>query len=269
MGGQKKFYNRWLSITEKTKLLNECKLVSSVFASLNFAIKSVADIAFVDNKDTAIKEKALIQLFKNLSANVGDCFKRWRDVNNIEKLRERMSNQQKEGVLKVLANLLNNGKTAQIREAINKFRLNRRITEIQRNFLKRLLMSKAGLVVIGFKKWQGLPERKDNAAFLKASKFEKGLSSFVDRTLKRSFGAFKNELEEGQAFKKRSVIQLLNVTMGGQKKFYNRWLQTVQNDLLYKRCKAVALLFQHCQTSVDAVVSPILNKKQYTLNQVK
>ena len=95
MGGQKKFYNRWLAITEKTKLLNECKLVSSVFASLNFAIKSVADIAFVDNKDTAIKEKALIQLFKNLSANVGDLFKRWRDVNNIEKLRERMSNKDK------------------------------------------------------------------------------------------------------------------------------------------------------------------------------
>jgi len=171
MGGQKKFYNRWLSITEKTKLLNECKLVSSVFASLNFAIKSVSDIAFVDNKDTAIKEKALIQLFKNLSANVGDCFKRWKELNNIEKLRERMSNQQKESVLKVLANLLNNGKTAQIREAINKFRLNRRITEIQRNFLKRLLMSKAGLVVIGFKKWQGLPEKKDMTAFIKASKF--------------------------------------------------------------------------------------------------
>ncbi len=56
-------------------------------------------------------------------------------------------------------------------------------------------MSKAGLVVIGFKKWQGLPERKDNAAFLKASKFEKGLSNFVDRTLKRSFGAFRNELD--------------------------------------------------------------------------
>ena len=123
---------------------------------------------------------------------MGDCFKRWRDVNQIEKLQERMNDQQKSNVLKVLANLLNNGKTAQIREAINKFRLNRRITEIQRNFLKRLLMSKAGLVVIGFKKIQSLPERKDNAAYIKATKFEKGLSNFVDRTLKRSFGAFKN-----------------------------------------------------------------------------
>jgi hypothetical protein len=246
-------------------ILNECRLVSSVFSSLNFAIKSVSDIAFVDNKDTAIKEKALIQLFKNMSSNMGDCFKRWRDVNNIEKLRERMGDEQKKNTLKVLNNLLNNGKTAQIRDAINKFRLNRRITEIQRNFLKRLLMSKAGLVVIGFKKWQGLPERKDNAAFLKATRFEKGLTAFVDRTLKRSFGAFKNELEEGQAFKKRAVIQLINVTMGGQKKLYTRWLQIVSNDTLYKRCKAVSQLFSSCVKSIDKYATPILSKKQYNL----
>ena len=71
MGGQKKFYNRWFNITEKSKLLNECRLVSSVFASLNFSIKSVSDIAFLDNKDNAIKEKALLTLFKNMSGNVG------------------------------------------------------------------------------------------------------------------------------------------------------------------------------------------------------
>ena len=53
-------------------------------------------------------------------------------------------------------------------------------------------MSKAGLVVVGFKKWQGLPEKKNNEAFIKASKFEKGLANVVDRALKKSFGAFKN-----------------------------------------------------------------------------
>ena len=60
-------------------------------------------------------------------------------------------------LLKVLLELLNNGQKAQIREAINKFRLNRKIIDIQRNFLKRLLMSKAGLVLIGFNKWKSLP----------------------------------------------------------------------------------------------------------------
>ena len=86
-----------------------------MFQTLNFAIKSVADIAFVDNKDSALKEKALIQLFKNLAGNMSDCFRRWRDVNNIEKLRERMNNQQKESLLKVLNGLLTTGKIAQIR----------------------------------------------------------------------------------------------------------------------------------------------------------
>ena len=139
-----------------------------------------------------------------------------------------MDNQQKASVLKVLDNLLNHGKNSQIRDAINKFMLNRRITDIQRNFLKRLLMSKAGMVVIAFRKIQTLPERRDDAAFAKANKFEKGLSSFVDRTLRQSFGAFRTELDEGQAVKKRAVIQLINTTMGGQKKAYNKLMQMLE-----------------------------------------
>ena len=88
---------------------------------------------------------------------LGDSLRKWRDLNNIEKLRKRMNDKQKEMVLKVLFNLLNNGKQAKIREVIHKFRQNKKIIEIQRNFLKRLLMSKAGLVLIGFTKWKNLP----------------------------------------------------------------------------------------------------------------
>ena len=70
-----------------------------------------------------------------------------------------------------------------------------RIKAIQTNFMNRLMKSKIGKVVEAFKAWRGLPERKDNAAFLKASKFEKGLADFVERTVKRALGAFKNEYE--------------------------------------------------------------------------
>ena len=83
MGGQKKLYSRWKSITEKTKLMNECKLMSSIFQTMNYAIKSVADNVFVDNKESSLKEKALIQLFKNLQGNLSDTFRRWRDINKI------------------------------------------------------------------------------------------------------------------------------------------------------------------------------------------
>ena len=40
-------------------------------------------------------------------------------------------------------------------------------------------MSKAGLVVIAFRKIQSLPELKNNEAFKKATKFEKGLVAFA------------------------------------------------------------------------------------------
>ena len=164
-----------------------------------------------------------------------------------------MNDKEKASLLKVLNNLLNGGQNAKVREAIAKFRQNRRIIEIQRNFLKRLLMSKAGLVVVGFKKWQGLPEKKDNSAFLKASRFEKGLAAFVDRTIKKSFGAFRNELDEGQAFKKRAVIQLINVTMGGQKKMYNRWLGITEKTRLLNECKLVTNLFQSLNFAIRSV----------------
>ena len=70
MSGQKKMYTRWHSITEKTRLMNECRLVTGLFSTLQNTVKAVVDNAFIENKETQIKEKALIQLFKNLHGNM-------------------------------------------------------------------------------------------------------------------------------------------------------------------------------------------------------
>ena len=55
MGGQKRFYQRWLAITEKTKLLHECKLINNVFGTINLSIRSVTDNVFGNNKENQIK----------------------------------------------------------------------------------------------------------------------------------------------------------------------------------------------------------------------
>jgi hypothetical protein len=98
-------------------------------------------------------------------------------------------------------------------------------------------MSKAGMVVIAFRKMQSLPERRNMEAFKKASKFEKGLANFAQRTLKRALDSFKNEFEEGQAQKKRAVIQLIECTQGGQKKLYNRWRLLSEKTKLMNECR--------------------------------
>jgi hypothetical protein len=59
--------------------------------------------------------------------------------------------------------------------------------------LKRLLLSKAGLVVVAFRKMQTLPQKPVNGTA--ANKFEKGLSTFIDRTLRKTFSGLKSELE--------------------------------------------------------------------------
>ena len=160
-GGQKRMYNRWVSITERTKLMNECKEVAAIFASLNFSVRSVSDNAFMENKDTSLKEKALLQLFRNLSSNISSSFKQWRNLNQIERMRERMGLSEKGAAIRVLEGLVHGGLNNQIRNAINHFRQNRKMVDIQRNFLKRLLVSKAGMVVIAFRKIQTLPERRN------------------------------------------------------------------------------------------------------------
>ena len=92
----------------------------------------------------------------------------------------------------MLESLLNSGWNAQIRDAIRKFRQNRKTVDIQRNFIKRLLVSKAGMVVLAFRRIQTLPEKKNMEAYGKASKFERGLLTFVLSVLKRSYSAFED-----------------------------------------------------------------------------
>ena len=137
----------------------------------------------------------------------------------------------------MLEAMVHGGLKNQLRDALNKFRQNRKIVDIQRNFLKRLLVSKAGMVVIAFRKIQTLPEKKNMEAYGKASKFERGLSTFVERITRQTFGAFKTNFDDGQAMKKRSVLQLINTTQGGQKKLYNRWVSITERTKLMNECK--------------------------------
>ena len=137
----------------------------------------------------------------------------------------------------MLEAMVHGGLKNQLRDALNKFRQNRKTVDIQRNFLKRLLVSKAGMVVIAFRKIQTLPEKKNMEAYGKASKFERGLSTFVERITRQTFGAFKTNFDDGQAMKKRSVLQLINTTQGGQKKLYNRWVSITERTKLMNECK--------------------------------
>ena len=80
-----------MNIVEKGRLLKECRLVTNVFNTINQAIKSVADSALRSNKNEIIMTDAIKKIFNNFNMNIGETLKRWRNVNNIERLRSKIS----------------------------------------------------------------------------------------------------------------------------------------------------------------------------------
>ena len=162
---------------------------------------------------------------------------------------------------------MNNGNQLKIREVINKFKINRKITDIQRNFLKRLLMSKAGMVLIAFRKWTSLPELTDKKLSEKGNKFEAGLKKYVERTMGRALSGFKNEYDLGQAAKKRAVIQLINITMSGQKKFYQRWQNITEKSKLINECKMLGNIFNTLNLLIKSVADNVFSDNK--ANKIK
>lgn len=165
-----------------------------------------------------------------------------------------MGNNQKKYILALLEGLLRSNKKQQLRNVISKFRTNKNIKTVQRNFLKRLMQSKAGMTMVAFRAIKTLPQRQDRKGDRRANRFEKGLSDFVNRTLRRSFEAFQSQYEQGQLLKKRAVLQLTNCTMAGRKKMYGRWRLLTETNRIVAKCRQVQSLFFSLNLCLKSVV---------------
>ena len=98
------------------------------------------------------------------------------------------------------------------------------------------------------------------------------MERFVHRTLSKTLDAFKNELDLGKASKKRAVIQLINITKGGQKRFYDKWIESLRDHRVLKQSLYMQALFKHTTSAVSTTYLPIFKigvKPSYTLEQIE
>lgn len=141
----------------------------------------------------------------------------------------------------------------------------KRIKEIQKRFFNKLLISKAGRVAEAFRTIKGLPEIVDQEKRRKALRFKKELSSFINRILRKSFNAYRTELGEGQAVKKKAVIQLINTTMVRQKNIFNRWFNITDRMKLLEQCKQVGNMFSTINYAIKKVAGNAFNDNKYSI----
>lgn len=99
--------------------------------------------------------------------------------------------------------------------------------------MNQLLSSKAGRVIEAFYKIRYLPGdgKKDR---IKAIKFEKNLSVFMNRMIKLTWLPFVQARDNAQVMKKRVILQMIESTANKQKKYYNRWIRTTEKTRLLK-----------------------------------
>jgi hypothetical protein len=93
--------------------------------------------------------------------------------------------------LRNLAVICKGHRAYRLRDIIRNFKINKRIREIQKRFLDRLLLSKAGLAAIAFKLIRSLPQRFTKIQTANPIRFEKGLDKFIRNRFRSAFDQFK------------------------------------------------------------------------------
>ena len=170
-----------------------------------------------------LKENALNQIFKNMDLGLRDSFKKWRDINVIANSKLRIDNGHKATHINILEIMMSHARASRLQEVIRKFKLNRDTILIQRNFLKKLLSTKTGLIEIAFQRIQALPHRRQKSDPSSANSFEKGLDKWIRDKLKYVFDQFKLEGEYGNVMKKRAAILMVKMSESKVKRSYGRW----------------------------------------------
>jgi hypothetical protein len=204
----KRNYDLWHHISQQSHLVRECKATNSVFASLNFVIKSIADNAFADNLSNRLKKKVLDEIFSNVHIRWRQSFQNWRSNNEKVKTvisdKDRVKRQSARTILEIYRGLRLN----RLRQIVRNFKANRRIREIQMTVIRRLLMSKTTCIGDIFRIIKNLPNRVAKLNTANANKFEQGLSGYARRRVKFTFDQFKMQNEQAKLTRRNTIVQM-------------------------------------------------------------
>lgn len=74
-----------------------------------------------------------------------------------------------------------------------------------------------------FNVWKSIPSQNMMAKYRKGQKFFFKLEHLIKNKITEVNSMFKEQYEEGNSIKKQSVLQLLDLTSTGIRRYYNRW----------------------------------------------
>ena len=186
MGGLKRAFLLW---HQEAKALNELRKVRSLLGAADIlgSVASESLLPLLDYKGQRRKERVLLRFIENANLNTRDAFDRWRNFNQVSRMRAKLSGEKKRALLGFLQRFMTGNRHNLLRVLLQRFFHNSRMSGIQTRFFARLMATSTGAFIDSFTKWKALPEPKNLDSFRKGSRFEKSLSHLLHNKLKMYF----------------------------------------------------------------------------------
>jgi hypothetical protein len=135
-------------------------------------------------KENLKKKNALDKIFANLDSSMKWAFFKWWNYKNVKNIMNSITEDQKKVLLLSLSNRKSKTQKGLLAAALNMFKKNSRMMELEKKMIMRLFNTSFGGVMKSFTTWKSLPERKDGEDYKTANKFMTNLINLHRRSLK-------------------------------------------------------------------------------------
>lgn len=194
----KKYFEKYHVNAMKMKENHKIKTVVRAFETLRSQANVNISIVFKAEPEWPKKQKYIHKLGQHLNKRLKSYIHSWQKNTESLKTYEAILNEKKKRVLMATQKLLIQQQISNTRKTIATFDKNRRIQNLQINFLKKLCEGKIGKMMSVFTIWKGMPMAKNKGLVVNASQFGANLVEMMKRNLKQTLKSFIDCKRKGQ-----------------------------------------------------------------------
>jgi hypothetical protein len=197
--------------------------------------------------------------------NCQQAFKNWYEFMIIDRLKNRISLEQRGKAVETILGALQNDRASRLKQVVDKFRQHARITDIQRRFLTKILNSRAGKVFKAFMQIKDIPNNKDLSPGVY---FYNKLLGFALRNVRDIFNKFKSEETEGMLRKRKAALLMIKNSISSNKKSLDKWHNFAMTAKMYERSKRVDQFMSTLNKIEVKHLSVIYYRRQFNFNEI-
>jgi hypothetical protein len=218
---------------------HKTRSVIKIFETIRTQSKINFDPMITATREWPQKQRHFLKLNEHLMKRLKDYFTSWQKNAEAMKYCNKIMDEKKKRVLQNISKLLLQQDVNTTRKTIESFDRNRRIHNLQINFLRKLCDGKIGKMHGIFTLWKGLPEPNNKARIINATTFASNLSEMLKRNLKFTLKVLSRERRKGQERKYQGVSRLVAIKCGDIGHYFHKWVENKRlTDLSIKNQKA-------------------------------